>query len=159
MKYGLNKDLWTTYQTVIQMCHEYRMLEGKNYNPLDFEKCLADTLTKWKFITKWTAYLKTKLVIELKTHPSFDKIKNLILEEEPLCFESLFHRKYKDSCRACPIFSLNSKSCAQAGNVKEVITRPIKDGDGVFKPYDMVKLLLQIGRRRPIDKIEGVCYA
>lgn len=154
--YGLSSELWSKFQELYKMNQDYLELPySHGGGALDFEKCLEDTMERWKFLVKWTGFYNTKLGSELKAKPSFHVVKHIILSDEPLCFEVLFLPLIEGhSCFRCPLYQLNGKKCHEAGSLKETIVRPIRTRIGTFKPFEMVKVLNKLKKGSQIESIE-----
>ena len=153
--YGLPQDLWYKYQGLYRMNQDYLDLAHvHDGSPLDFEKCLEDTMEKWKFLVKWTSFYQTKSPSLLKTKPSFHVVKNLIKWDEALCFEVLFLPLTEGhSCQRCPLYQLNGKKCHEPGSLKEALIRPLATNVGLFQPFEMVKFLNKIRKGSQIKEI------
>lgn len=154
--YGLSTELWQKYQDLYQMNQDYMdLVDVHEDGPLDFDKCLKDTMEKWKFLVKWVGFYQTRYVSELKTKASFHIVKNLILFDEPLCFEILFLPEIGGhSCMRCPLYKLNGKKCHEPGSFKETVIRPIHTRIGMFQPFEMVKFLNKLRKGSQIKSIE-----
>jgi len=155
MNYGLTPDLWLKLQTLVQMNESYRELPAMHQgSPLDYDKVIKDTLYKWKFLTQWTRYFNEAHVEALKWKPSYKMVLKEVLADEPLCFEAAYYPSSNTYCEACPFFWLTRKGCAEIGSFKERVCRPFYSGKGTFKPFDVVKVLLKIRNKSPIQEIE-----
>ncbi len=152
---GLTPELWIQLQTLIQMNESYRELPAVHSGGLlDYEKVIKDTLYKWKFITKWVKYFNEAHIDALKHKPSYNLVLQEIIADEPLCFEAAYYPSADAYCNACAFFWLTGKGCGELDSFKEIVCRPFFSGRGIFKPFNVVKVLLKIKNGTAIKEIE-----
>ena len=157
MSFGLPDDLWNDILKLQQINRDYCELASTFADQLDYRKVMNDEFFKWKVLSRWVNAIETGHPECLKVKPSFHVVLKEILCDEPLCFEAIFHpltRKLNDYCKICPLYGLTGKNCYEEGSVKEIICRPLRTWKGIFRPFEMCKLLIKIRTGSPIKEIE-----
>lgn len=130
---------------------------------IDHEIILKDTIRRWEFITRWTEKqgAKSKDVLSLKHRSGYIDVKQIALQDEPLCFEDALYPGSFGKCHSCPLWHLDGLKCDDVKSVKFKVVEPLLQGHGDFYPEEMLTLLEDIKAGRPIydlfDSTTGYC--
>lgn len=150
---GLTMDEYVEYTQLIDLHLFYAGMSGTKLE-VDFEKAIDDTIRRWKFIASWTRRLSNKNVTNMKDRTESHRITEIMMLDEPLCFEDMVCRKAADRCRCCPLWHITGHPCEHILGLKYKVTFAWVKSRGFFYPNLFVNILKKIKTGEPIYEVD-----
>jgi len=121
---------------------------------VNFDKAINDTIRRWEFITGWVERQHNKNSTVMKSRIESPRITEIMMLDEPLCFEDMVCEKKDDRCTCCPLWHITGHPCEHALGLKYKVTYAWIKGSGFFYPKPFVAVLKKIKAGKPIKNID-----
>jgi len=123
-------------------------------NLVGFDKAIDDTIRRWEFIASWVKRQHNRNAAFMKASVESDRITEIMMLDEPLCFEDMVCEKEDDRCACCPLWHITGYPCEHKLSLKYGVTRSWRQGSGFFYPGLFLTILKKIKAGKPISDID-----
>ena len=152
---GLTMAEYVEYTQLIDLHLFYSDIVSHEADDLvNFDKAINDTIRRWEFIASWTRRLSNKNVTNMKSRIESDRITEIMMLDEPLCFEDMLCAKEDDRCGCCPLWHITGHPCEHTLGLKYKVTYAWRKSRGFFYPNLFVAVLKKIKAGKPINNVD-----
>jgi len=152
---GLTMNEYMEYVQLIELNLFYSDIVSHEADDLiNFDKAINDTIRRWGFIAGWVNRRNNKNVANMKNRIESPRITEIMMLDEPLCFEDMLCEKKDDRCGCCPLWHITGHPCEHALGLKYKVTYAWIKGRGFFYPNLFVAILKKIKDGKPINKVD-----
>jgi hypothetical protein len=119
---------------------------------INFKKAIDDTIRRWNFIASWVSRQTNKNVYDMKKRIESPRITEIMMLDEPLCFDDIICNKSesKERCTNCPLWHITGHPCEHPLGLKYKVTSTWRGGKGFFYPHSFVEILRKIKEGKPL---------